>query len=88
MSNMRGFDAAQRAYDNATPPADGPSECPDCSAGMVDTSGFGDFDACETCNGSGYIEEDGSAHDPHQAQRDADDAADSARDERLTRSQP
>jgi hypothetical protein len=27
--------------------------CPDCSAGLIDTSGFGDYDVCSSCNGTG-----------------------------------
>jgi RecJ-like exonuclease len=54
----RGFDAAQRAWDNATPPddeccdpADGCLECPVChGAGSLD----GDI-ACAACDGDGRV---------------------------------
>lgn len=28
-------------------------ECPDCTGGVIDTSGYGDYDTCEECGGSG-----------------------------------
>jgi len=54
---------AQAAYDAMTPPDDGPSECPECDGcGRLSTFGEGDGsdEDCETCGGSGYINEDGS----------------------------
>jgi len=56
---QRSFDAAQRAWDNATPPEDaccdphdGCVECPACDgAGSLD----GEL-ACVTCDGDGRVE--------------------------------
>jgi hypothetical protein len=48
MSTMRGFDAAQRAYDNMLPPEPGPHECDTCK-GRGKT-------ACPTCEGNGCDE--------------------------------
>lgn len=80
MSNMRGFDAAQREYDNRTPPDDGPSECHECSGrGAYNDE---DGEACKTCCGSGYINDDGSPFDPNAAEYAADQYADMQRDER------
>jgi hypothetical protein len=88
MSDLPGFAAAQRSYEAQLPPDGGPVECPDCAAGLVDTSGFGDFDACDTCKGSGFVTADGEPHDPHQAEREAEEYADMKRDEQLTDNQP
>ena len=54
MTNMRGFAAAQRAYDNMTPPDDGPSQCADCDGSGYDQEG----EYCATCEGSGYVNDD------------------------------
>jgi hypothetical protein len=95
MSNMRGFDAAQREYDNRTPPDDGPYECPECDGkryrgcgqcggeGCPQCNGEGCI-KCAACDGFGMINENGEPFDPHQAEREACDRADSLRDESLT----
>lgn len=68
MSNMRGFDAAQREYDNRTPPDDGPSECPDCKGGYRYTTDDAENEheiKCETCEGLGLIDENGQPFNPN-----------------------
>jgi hypothetical protein len=81
--NMRGFDAAQREYDNRTPPDDGPYECPDCNGnGHAPVPGYPDGDnaKCSACSGYGLIDENGEPFDPHQAEREACEYADMQRD--------
>jgi hypothetical protein len=87
MSEMRGYAAAQAAYDAMTPPDDGPYECPECN-GRGDMPDPADEDAdyvkCVACDGFGMIDENGEPFDPHKAERDACDYADMKRDEQLT----
>jgi hypothetical protein len=89
MNNLPGYAAAQREYDNRTPPDDGPCECPDCSGTGInashDSCGHELELKCETCEGFGFLNADGDPHDPHKAEHDADDYADRKRDEALTR---
>lgn len=69
MSNMRGFDAAQRAYDAMTPPDDGPYECPECGGSGTHHT-LSDVDVhCLDCNGFGWIDETGEPFDPHAKER-------------------
>ena len=77
MTNMRGFAAAQRAYDNMTPPDDGPSQCADCDGSGYDQEG----EYCATCEGSGYVNDDGSAYDPEAAEFEACEYYDRKKDE-------
>ncbi len=87
MTNMRGFDAAQREYDNRTPPDDGPSECDNCNGtGHAPVPGDpeGDHAKCSICKGFGLIDESGEPFDPHAAEYAACEYADMKRDERLT----
>lgn len=84
--NQVRFNSAQAAYDNMTPPDDGPSECPECDGrgSFVGVGGVpeeGDYTECTACNGFGWIDENGEPYDPDEAQRNADDAADLRRDE-------
>ena len=85
--NLRGYEAAQREYDNRTPPDDGPSECDNCNGfGHAPVPGDpeGDHAECSVCKGFGLIDEHGEPFDPHAAEYEADAARDRARDERLT----
>jgi hypothetical protein len=91
MSNMHGFDAAQRAWEAMTPPDDGPSECPDCMARGIrpnPTDPDADYERCTTCEGECYLNEDGSPFNPN-AKAEAEEARaeyerDRLRDERMT----
>lgn len=86
MSNMPGFDAAQAAYDNMSPPEDGPYECPECNgSGSVPIPGDpeGEIMKCSACNGFGQIDESGEPFDPHAKERAECEYADMKRDERL-----
>lgn len=81
---MRGFDAAQRAYDNMLPPEDGPCECPICDGkGLVLMGGDpdGDYVKCNDCAGHGWLL-DGEPFDREKAECDAEDRADHKRDEK------
>jgi hypothetical protein len=84
MSDMPGYAAAQAAYDNMTPPDDGPYECPECGGSghheTIDGSGL----KCSACDGFGMISENGEPHDPHAKDRAEAEYADMKRDERLT----
>lgn len=87
MSDLPGYAAAQREYDNRTPPDDGPSECDNCNGfGHAPVPGDpeGDHAKCSICNGYGLIDERGDPFNPNQAEEDACDYADMKRDERLT----
>lgn len=89
MADFPGFAAAQREYDNRTPPDDGPSECDNCNGfGHAPAPGDpeGDHAECSVCKGFGLIDENGEPFDPNAAQRAADDYADMKRDEQLSRS--
>lgn len=90
MSTMRGFDAAQREWENRTPPDDGPYECPDCygkgerySRG-IHPLGEEIIVPCPCCGGFGQIDENGEPHDPHAKERAECEYADMKRDDRLT----
>jgi hypothetical protein len=85
--NMRGYERAQAVYDAMTPPDDGPQECPDCVRGWRCTTDDAENEheiKCETCNGFGWIDENGEPHDPDAAERDACDYYDRLKDEQLT----
>lgn len=87
MSNMPGFDAAQAAYDNMSPPDDGPYECPDCTGSghmLAPGDPEGDHVKCYACDGFGMIDESGWPFDPHAKERAEAEYADMKRDERLT----
>lgn len=63
MSEMRGYAAAQRAYDNMSPPEDGPCECGECGGcGKVPDADDldGDLIPCPWCEGTGRVDEDGN----------------------------
>lgn len=78
MSEMRGYAAAQRAYDNMAPPEDGPSECPECEGvGQYP----GEDEPCITCCGTGLIDEDGNPFDPNAAEEAAGEYADMKRED-------
>lgn len=88
MTEMRGYAAAQREYDNRTPPDDGPCECPDCKGGYRYTTDTAENEheiKCESCDGFGYITSDGEPFDPHKKERDESDYADWKRDEERSR---
>ena len=55
---------AQAAFDALTPPDDGPAECPECDGfRRTENSGpFVDSVVCETCLGSGRLNDDGSPY--------------------------
>lgn len=83
MNDLPGYAAAQREYDNRTPPDDGPCECPDCVGGYRYTTDEAENEheiKCETCNGFAMLL-DGAPYDQHKDERDADDYADFKRDE-------
>jgi DnaJ-class molecular chaperone len=62
-----GYAAAQRAYDNMTPPEDGPSECPECEGSGINKLVRGDRDdTCQCCGGTGMLDENGEPFDPKQ----------------------
>jgi hypothetical protein len=87
VSTMRGFDAAQRAYDNMTPPDDGPYKCPECNgSGSVPIPGDpeGEIMKCAACDGFGLISENGEPFDLDAKDRSEADYADMKRDESLT----
>lgn len=94
MSNMRGFDAAQREYDNRTPPDDGPSECAECGGkGVIytdDPMGLGcdEREDCTECAGFGFIDDNGQPFNPRAAEEAEYDRADylhqCAKDRRAT----
>ncbi len=74
MNDMRGFDAAQRAYDNMTPDDGVPlCECPDCNC-FGWRVGEEDTVKCATCDGHGWLL-DGEPYDKHAADIAAEQAA-------------
>lgn len=84
---MSNYDAsmrrAQAAYDNMTPPDDGPSECPECMArGIVPDPSDADADyiRCTTCEGACYLNDDGSPFNPNAAAEAAEARAEYERD--------
>jgi DnaJ-class molecular chaperone len=88
MSNHAAMSRAQSRYDNAAPPEDGPSECPECDGvGQITTSdgqGNHDDEECPTCKGFGLLDDNGQPHDPDAAERDACDYYDRMKDQQLT----
>lgn len=78
--NMRGFERAQREWENRLPPEDGPWECAECHGkGEIVTED--DSSECTECGGFGFIGADGKPFDPGKAERDKCDYADWKRDE-------
>lgn len=79
MSDLRGYAAAQREYDNRTPPDDGPSECDACGGcGKVpmmvdDTLDDGYEVSCANCDGHGWLDADGEPFNPN-AKTEAEEA--------------
>lgn len=85
MSDLPGYARAQAEWESRLPPDGGPVECPECSGTGVNVEVIGDRDdTCQCCDGHGLLTADGEPHDPHQAERDAEDYADIKRDEQLT----
>lgn len=87
MSDLPGYAAAQAAYDNMTPPDDGPYECPECNGSghmLAPGDPEGDHVKCSACDGFGHIDESGEPFDPHAKERAECEYADMQRDESLT----
>ena len=78
MNDYPGFARAQAMYEAQTPPDDGPSECPDCNGSgyMPADEDHEDELTCMTCEGYGYLDEDGKPCNPNAAAEAAEERAD------------
>ena len=79
MSNMRGFDAAQRAWENMEPSRDEAVECPQCDGkGNTPIPGDpdGEIEECDACKGYGLIDDNGQPYNPNAAAEAEADRAD------------